>query len=71
MIAISLVHGGPAPRFLAPVLFDALVHGPEKTKVQLESISDHSVRETLLKVCKTKLRYQGGQQLIKFSHIVA
>jgi len=51
MIAISLVHGGPAPRFLSPVLFEALVWGPEKTKVPLDLIPDEAVREALIKVC--------------------
>ena len=51
MIAISLVHGGPAPRFLSPVLFEALVWGPEKTKVPVELVPDEAVREALIKVC--------------------
>lgn len=51
MIAISLVHGGPAPRFLSPVLFEALVWGPEKTKVPVDLVPDEEVREALIKVC--------------------
>lgn len=64
MIAISLVHGGPAPRFLSNVLYDALVFGPEKTKVPVESVPDQSVREALIKVCDIKLCYPSQSVLM-------
>ena len=47
---MSLLHGGPAPRFLAPVLFEALVWGPEKTKVPIDLVPDEAVTEALIKV---------------------
>ena len=47
---MSLLHGGPAPHFLAPVLIKALVRGPEKTKVPIDLVPDGAVTEVLIKV---------------------
>lgn len=49
-IAVSLVHGGPAPRFLSPVLFDGLVGGPNAACPTLNDINDADLHAKLKKV---------------------
>jgi len=39
-ISLSLVHGGPAPRFLAPELYSALVSSPEKVTVAVSALPE-------------------------------
>ena len=39
-ISLSVVHGGPAPRFLAPELYTALVSGPDKVNVTVSELLD-------------------------------
>jgi len=46
-IAMSLVHGGPAPHIMSPQLFDALVHGPENVSIEAGDIPD-AVHQTAL-----------------------
>ena len=48
---MPLLHSGPGPRFLAPVLFKALVWGPEKTKVPIDLVPDEAVTKALFKAC--------------------
>ncbi|MGH0154018.1 UNVERIFIED_CONTAM: hypothetical protein FKN15_035906 [Acipenser sinensis] len=48
-IATSLVHGGPGPQFLSPVLFEALSSTPEPTFVAGQDIPDMDVRNYLEK----------------------
>ena len=33
IMAMSLVHGGPAPYFLSPLVYDALLFGPRQVTV--------------------------------------
>lgn len=49
-IAVSLVHGGPAPRFLSPTLFTCLVQGPETVKPSLKDVADSDLKDKLEKV---------------------
>lgn len=48
---MSLVHGGPAPHFLSPLLFVALVYGPENVKVAISDVADYEIQMSLEKVC--------------------
>ncbi|KAK6471949.1 G2/M phase-specific E3 ubiquitin-protein ligase-like isoform X2 [Huso huso] len=48
-IATSLVHGGPGPQFLSPVLFEALSSTPESTFVAVQDIPDMDIRNYLEK----------------------
>ncbi|MEQ2201570.1 hypothetical protein XENOCAPTIV_014439, partial [Xenoophorus captivus] len=48
-IAINLVHGGPAPRFLSPVLFASLVGGPNAACPTLKDVTDADLHEKLKK----------------------
>ncbi|KAK5616682.1 hypothetical protein CRENBAI_000514 [Crenichthys baileyi] len=48
-IAVSLVHGGPAPRFFSPVLFASLVGGPK--------VSESSTLAELLRATDPLLDY--------------
>ncbi|XP_071959901.1 G2/M phase-specific E3 ubiquitin-protein ligase-like [Antedon mediterranea] len=50
IIATSLVHGGPGPHFIAPILFEAIVNGPEKVHVPLEALPPSEVKESLLQL---------------------
>ncbi|XP_013872767.1 G2/M phase-specific E3 ubiquitin-protein ligase [Austrofundulus limnaeus] len=50
IIAMSLVHGGPAPRFLSRTLFQALIESPEMTTVTTDEVPDLKLRENLQKV---------------------
>lgn len=49
-IAVSLVHGGPPPRFLATELYDALVRGPENVTCDFQKIPDEDLKSKLEKV---------------------
>lgn len=48
-MAISLVHGGPPPGFLAPTLYSRLVGG-NPSKPVLEDIADTDLNEKVKKV---------------------
>ncbi|XP_038158564.1 G2/M phase-specific E3 ubiquitin-protein ligase-like isoform X2 [Cyprinodon tularosa] len=52
-IAVSLVHGGPAPRFLSPVLFAGLVGGPNAVCPTLKDITDADLQEKLKTVSES------------------
>ncbi|MED6240040.1 hypothetical protein ATANTOWER_015161 [Ataeniobius toweri] len=52
-IAINLVHGGPAPRFLSPVLFASLVGGPNTACPTLKDVTDADLHEKLKKVSES------------------
>jgi len=47
LMAMSLVHGGAAPRFLAQELFTALVSGPDHVTVSLLSLPESSMKKDL------------------------
>ena len=46
MLAMSLVHGGPAPHFLSPIMFHALISDQPVT-VSLQDVYDHELRSSL------------------------
>lgn len=48
VIALSLMHGGPAPRFLARTVVDYLFYG--KAEASAFDVPDQAVRESLIKV---------------------
>eukprot|EP00794_Sanderia_malayensis_P020750 gene20750-22778_t len=43
IMAMSIVHGGPAPGFFSPVLFNALAYGPENISVGLDDVADQKM----------------------------
>jgi len=47
MIAISLIHGGPAPAFFAPAVADYILHGINKVKAMVNEVPDLEVRDKL------------------------
>ncbi|XP_054608769.1 uncharacterized protein LOC129179453 [Dunckerocampus dactyliophorus] len=49
-IAVSLVHGGPPPGFIAPTLYSCLVGGSSSVKPVLEDIADTDRYEKVKKV---------------------
>lgn len=50
MIAVCLVHGGPAPGFFSPTLFSCLATGPETAKPVIEDVADFELLEKLKKI---------------------
>ena len=46
-ISLSVVHGGPAPRFLAPELYTALVSGPDKVTVTVSALPETAWKQDL------------------------
>ncbi|XDV26417.1 hypothetical protein PO909_030145, partial [Leuciscus waleckii] len=53
-IAVSLVHGGPAPCFLSETLFSCLVKGPEMSRPVTEDIADNELYEKLKRICESR-----------------
>ncbi|XP_063804223.1 G2/M phase-specific E3 ubiquitin-protein ligase isoform X2 [Pseudophryne corroboree] len=50
MLAVALVHGGPAPNFLSQTLFYCLVYDSQHVKPVLEDIADPNVLEAILTI---------------------
>ncbi|XP_052594443.1 G2/M phase-specific E3 ubiquitin-protein ligase isoform X2 [Peromyscus californicus insignis] len=50
MLAVSLVHGGPAPGFFSETLFNCLAYGPENTLPILDDVSDFDVAQIIIKI---------------------
>lgn len=52
MIATSIVHGGPGPRFLSEMLYNHLTGKPMvDVEARIEDITDDTMRASLLEVC--------------------
>ena len=47
VIAMSIVHGGPAPQFLSPLMFDALVYDLSKVVVPVQEVYDAELQSSL------------------------
>ena len=45
IFALSLLHGGPAPSFLAPAVADYIVHGVQTVDVSAEDVPAREMRE--------------------------
>ena len=54
IVALSLVHGVPGIKCLSTILFDALVHGPDKTVVTIEDVYDPELKSSLEQFSKAK-----------------
>lgn len=52
MIAVSIVHGGPGPRFLSEMLYDHLT-GRTDINGTVEDITDETMKAALLEVHST------------------
>ncbi|XP_069586352.1 G2/M phase-specific E3 ubiquitin-protein ligase [Ranitomeya imitator] len=50
MVAIALVHGGPAPGFFSPTLFYCLIYDPHHVQPLLEDVADPSVLQAISKI---------------------
>ncbi|EDO30015.1 predicted protein [Nematostella vectensis] len=51
LIAMSMVHGGPSPQFLAPPMFEAIVSdNPMHVAVAIEDIPDWELQEAILRL---------------------
>jgi len=56
-IALSLLHGGPAPRFFSPVLYQMLI-GNVDEHLTVDDILDTSVRQCIKKVTNVTISLQ-------------
>lgn len=50
ILALSLVHGGPAPAFFTPAIADYFVYGVQKIKATVDDVPDDQVKQKLTKV---------------------
>lgn len=50
MVAIALVHGGPAPSFFSQTLFYCLLYDSHHVQPMLEDVTDPSVLQAILKI---------------------
>ncbi|KAG8560625.1 hypothetical protein GDO81_015052 [Engystomops pustulosus] len=50
MVAIALVHGGPAPSFFSPTLFYCLIYDSHLVQPMLEDVADPNVLQAILKI---------------------
>ncbi|XP_078515543.1 G2/M phase-specific E3 ubiquitin-protein ligase [Lissotriton helveticus] len=50
MIAVSLIHGGPAPSFFSKTLFHCLVHGPGNVEPSIEDVADEDMLHLIMKI---------------------
>ena len=50
IIAVSLVHGGPAPKFYSPILFDALYKDPRNILVKVDDVPDRNTQSILMEL---------------------
>ena len=50
IFALSLLHGGPAPSFLAPAVADYIIHGVQTVDVSAEDVPAREMREKIVKV---------------------
>ena len=55
MIAASIIHGGPAPKFFAPCIADYITFGLDHVTPTLEEIPDMSITSKLIKVINTSV----------------
>ena len=55
ILALSLIHDGPAPHFLSPVLFKALTDGPSSTQVTVDDLPVGEVKNSMLEVLTIKI----------------
>ena len=49
MIAVSLIHGGPAPSFFAPSVVDYIVYGMKKVKASVNEVPCSNIVKKLKK----------------------
>jgi len=56
-VSLSLVHGGPAPRFFSTELYSALVSSPDTVAVPVSALPDVALKEDLQAVSFTYLLY--------------
>ena len=54
IIALSLVHGGPGFRYLAPVVYDSIVYGTRSVSVDINDVYDLELKTSLLRITKCK-----------------
>ena len=51
-MAVSLVNEGPAPRFLAPQLYEAIVTYPDRVEIPVDTVPESSFKHDLQQVTK-------------------
>lgn len=51
MMAVSLIHGGPAPTFLAPSVISYIIKGIQGAEPDIQEVPNTHVRKKLEEVC--------------------
>lgn len=75
MVATSVVHGGPGPRFLSEMLYQHLT-GRTNTDIEakIKDINDDTMRASLLEVSwhidRVSSQYQLSSNQISLSHVI-
>ena len=49
-IALSIVHGGPAPKFFSSAVADYIVYGVRHVKADIVDVPDYDIQQALQKV---------------------
>ncbi len=55
ILALSLLHGGPAPQFFSSAVADYITIGIEGVKSTMEDVPEYNIRKSLEKVIEKKL----------------
>ena len=50
LIALSLVHGGPAPHFFSPAVADYIIYGVQNVRPTIDDVPQPGIRQCLQKV---------------------
>ena len=57
IIALSLVHGGPAPHFFSPAVADYIVYGVQKVHATIADIPSCNMQNSIQKVMSMQLNF--------------
>lgn len=50
IIALSLLHGGPAPQCFSSAVADYIIYGVKKVNATIDDVPDHTIKQSLQKV---------------------
>ena len=63
-LALSIVHGGPAPKFFSSAVADYIVYGVKKVKAEICDVTDVAIQKSLQKVAIISVAYLTPDQLV-------
>ena len=50
IIALSLLHGGPAPKFFSSAVADYIIYGVKKVNATIDDVPNYTIKQSLQKV---------------------